>query len=209
VGSNRNEILNKDENDVPTKVAISRTQKSDALFLNAVLAEYNKLNAEILYHQKNANYIVAITFGGLVALLGTYGVIGTLSLLLTPIVVSFFAILVLAEHHTTYFIRKYVKEEIEEKKLRTLFPNNPPIGWETYNLSQDLKGNTIFMAIVFILSLGLCVACLVAVTFVFWNEVLLNIIYRMLYFGGWVMIGFYGYWALFMFRRLFSLVKNL
>jgi len=63
----------------------------------------------MLNHAKNRNYLVSGLFGGLVILLGAIGAIGTLSLVLTAIFVSSFALLILAEHNGVISIGKYMR----------------------------------------------------------------------------------------------------
>jgi len=165
--------------------------ESKRLFLQAILAEYDKLNEEILNHQKNMVLIFSVMVTGLAALLGVTGVIGILSLLITPIFISFCGVATFMEGFTIGIIGKYIEEEIEQGKLLQLFPNGSPIQWERKFRSQHKSFTDAYGKGIFTISFLGCLVCSITVLLFFWNDLLSNPIYIIMYFAGLVMLGFY------------------
>jgi len=183
--------------------------ESKQLFLKAVLAEYEKLNNDIINAGRNQIYVLSFTIGGIAALLGVFGVIGVLSLLIIPLFLSFCGLGYFGLQYTIVFTAKYIKDEIEQRKLVKLFPYESPIQWETSYQSKHATYNLVFMMGGFFLSTLACGVCLITVPWVFWNEVSSSIIYVLAYSFGWVASVYYIIWGSLIFHTLASFGKNL
>lgn len=196
------------EHSIEAGISNSEEFETKRLFLKAVLAEYDRLNDEIMNHQRNTAFLLSILVGGSATILGVSGIIGMLSLLVIPIFVSIIALLVLAENYTCAFIGKYIKEEIEDKKLGKLFPEGSPIQWESQFQASHAQYNTLFFIGLFVLSFLLCVGCLVLVTLNFWDDIYSNVVNQLLFFFSWIIVISYSALALGILRRLVSFVKS-
>lgn len=185
----------------PSEVPKLNPEKSAELFLEAVLAEYNRLSREIMQHFRNANYIIAVLIGGIVTIFGISGVVGVLSFLLIPIFVSACAILCLFETNVIIHIGKYIREEIEGEKISKLFPNTFPIRWETHYHARYRRANSILMVVFFIISVVLCVGCLILVPLDFPAEISSNFAHLLIYVFGWLISVVYFIFASVLLRR--------
>lgn len=190
---------NNEEN--PNEVTNVAPEKSAELFLKAVLAEYNRLNNEILQHFKNINYIIAVLISGSVTILGFYSVLGVLSFLLLPIFVSGCAFLVLSETNIILLLGKYIREEIEDRRLSRLFPNDSPLRWEKHYHEHYRNRNKLLYGVIFIFSLITCVGCLAIVPLEFLTELSTNIIYLLTYVFGFLVLAVYSIYFLFLMTR--------
>ena len=160
------------------------------LFLEAVLAEYKRLTDETINHQKNMSYVFAVMAGGVATILGVFG-IGIVSFLLIPVFVSACGSLIGIEGCTSALISYYIVDEIEHKKLSKLFANDSPIRYEEiYELHYGLLSG-IYWGMLFFISLSLCLACLIAVAWV-WSQAPQNIFNEIVYFFGWTISAFYA-----------------
>ena len=160
------------------------------LFLKALLTEYKSLRDDKRAREKNMSYILSIMIGGLATILAFFEVIGVLSLLLIPIFVSFCGLFYLIEGYNGASIGLYLKDEIEEKKLKKLFRRNLPMGWEKYSDSKSALFSSIFWATLFVLGVFVRMGCLITVTLTFWNEVSTTLFYLFAYLFGWMGLSF-------------------
>jgi hypothetical protein len=162
---------------------------SKKLFLEAVLAEYKRLTEEMMTHNKNMSYLLAVLVGGAATILGFLG-FEIASFLIIPIFVSSCGALMLTEGFSAATVQYYIVEEIENNRLRELFPHGSPIRYDSRFQSRLGNMGLVFWGGLFVLSSCVSLACLIASTLV-WSQVTNSIFYQSVYFFGWITLAFY------------------
>lgn len=195
-------VMSKESKEQSNETAISSKEKFELrrLFLEAVLTEYKRLTEEMRAHSKNMFYIFAVMIAGVAAIAGFFDVIGTVSFLFIPIFISSCALLILSEGYGAASIEKYIKEEIECKELKKLFPEDSPIRWEWR--PQNEREGAIFWLVLFGLTLFICFGFLISATLSLWSEVCSSMFYQLIYFFGWLVLISYVISAVFVFYKL-------
>lgn len=196
------------EHSIESVISNNEKFETNKLFLKAVLAEYDKLNNEVVTHQRNLILLLSILIGGIATMLGVFGIIGAMSLILVPILVSVCVLLILAEEYQLAFIGEYIKEEIEGRKLGKLFPHDLPIQWEEHFQSQHARYNMLFCWGIFVVSDIISTGCLVLVTIVFYNDLSSNVVYQLAYYLAWMIVIFYSILGSAILSRFNFIVKN-
>jgi hypothetical protein len=179
------------------------------LFLQAVLAEYKALRDEMTTWERFFPIILSVWIGGVATLLGFFGVIGIVTLLVIPIFTSLCAICFVGVLSLVISIGVYVRKEIEGKKMQKIFPiGNLPITWEEYNKHQGGRYWQSFVIVLCASILLSCSGCLVILSSVFWTEVITNAFYILVYILGWVLTIFFAGFFLFSWLKIRSLDRN-
>jgi hypothetical protein len=159
--------------------------------LDAVLAEYERLVEDMRTNGRNMTYVFAAMLAGVVAIVTLFGSLGAMSFALIPMVVSSCGLFILILGIEGFKITEYIREELEGKELKRLFPDGSPIRWESRPKSE--RENAVFWLFIFLLSLFLCLGCLVSAGLTLWSEIWSNAFYLVFYSFGWaVHAGYIG-----------------
>jgi len=142
------------------------------LYLQAVLAEYKALKDQISKGAEIYPVILSVWIGGVAALFGFSGTIGSpVTLLVIPIFTSLCSLVFVCAIYNNGFIGLYIKKEIERKKLCEIFPAaHLPFAWEGYTERHRRLWGILAVGLL-VLVLFLCYGCLGIVSYVYWSEV--------------------------------------
>ena len=133
----------------------SLSSDDGSLKQQAILAEYTSLRDEIAGRTRDQLVCVTaslIAIGALLSTVATNPVKFSGLLVVAPWILAVFGILWCDHAHAIHLIAVYLRDEIEQKKLRSLpGGSNPPetIGWETY--LQNKRQTSTFLGYINIL----------------------------------------------------------